>query len=96
MGYECKAKREGNPSTPLRPLVATEEDHCGRHSAYEREAERMRDGAMAEGRRIGNVQQPPDNIDVWQGGACRGNDAHTPRGHSGLSPGRDSKANSGV
>jgi len=84
MRDEREPENEGNASTPVRPLGATEEGVGGHHRADERERERMRDGTMSEG--------PSQEIDVRYRCAGCGNHAHAARGSPVLSPSSDGKA----
>ena len=95
-GEECEAKDKGDPDASLRPLGATKEDNCGHNGAEDRKGERMCDGAMAEGRGLGNVEWPTEHIDIWQRRTCGSDYAHTSRGDSALGPGSDRKANGGM
>src|SRR5512142_1781656 len=96
MGEQREAQRDGNRSAVLRPRTAKEDRGRSEQRAGERERERMCDGAMGEGRGIREVQGPADHIDVRQSRACRGGDAHSNGGPSGLDPGPEGIANGGM
>ncbi len=56
----------------------------------------MGDSAVGKERRVRDVERPTDYIDVRQGGAGGGGEAHAPDGRSLLSPCSERESNHGV
>ena len=90
MREQREEEYETGPPLPPKP------DGCDDYGGDKRKRERMRDRAMGEERRIGELHWRPEHVDIRQRRAGRNCHAHSGGGRPPLSPGTNREANRGM